>query len=358
MPSGPASTLTAMAGLGMACALFLAGCDQSKAVAAGPESPVATVEGESKASMEQATSDDWMLLIHGGAGVIRREQMSAEKELAYREGLQAALEGGASVLRDGGSALDAVEMAVILMEDNPLFNAGRGAVLTSDRTHEMDASIMDGRDRNAGAVAGVSTIRNPIRAARAVMEHSPHVMFSGEGAARFAAERGLATQEADWFTTPARLESLERVMRVRAENADKRGTVGAVALDGDGNLAAATSTGGMTAKAPGRVGDAPIIGAGTYADNNSCAVSATGHGEYFIRVGVARMICARIELSGADPGDAARETLDEVANLGGDGGVIVLTSDGDARLVFNTDGMFRGMIGKNHPLTTAIYGED
>lgn len=337
------------------------GCSRPEAVAEEPPAQLSAPETASTLPAmhaSEAASSDWILLIHGGAGVIRKDRMTAEKELAYREGLEAALAAGAAILREGGSALDAVEAAVVSMEDNPNFNAGRGAVLTSAYEHELDASIMDGRDRDAGAVAGVTNIRNPIRAARSVMEDSPHVMFAGKGAEAFAAEQGLATVEKDWFTTPGRLESLERVMKIRAEKADKRGTVGAVALDASGNLAAATSTGGMTAKAPGRVGDAPIIGAGTYADNESCAVSATGHGEYFIRVGVARMICARIAMEGLAPEVSAMAALDEVAELGGDGGVIVLTPDGEGRFAFNTEGMFRGVVGANHDLETGIYGED
>ena len=310
------------------------------------------------AKVEPVASDEWVLLIHGGAGVISRNNMTAAREAAYREGLERALEAGGSVLSEGGTALDAVEAAVVLLEDNSLFNAGKGAVLTADRTHELDASIMSGIDLNAGAVAGIRTTKNPIRAARAVMDRSEHVMFAAQGADRFAQDQGLEQVTNDYFTVSSRVKALDRVLKTRAENSDKRGTVGAVAIDVRGNLAAATSTGGMTAKIPGRVGDSPIIGAGNYADNGACAVSATGHGEYFIRVGVAQRICMEMEQGKATPGQAGADVLRRVADLGGDGGLIILSPAGDGAFVFDTPGMFRGVIRANGALSTSIYQDE
>lgn len=301
---------------------------------------------------------EWRLVIHGGAGVITRDGMSPEMEAAYTAALETALEAGADVLRSGGSALDAVEAAVIPMEDDPLFNAGFGAVMTANQEHELDASIMDGRDRNAGAVAGVKRVRNPIKAARAVMEQSEHVMFAGDGADTFAEGQGLDMVDNSYFYTERRQNALERVLKDRKRTAeDRHGTVGAVAIDKDGNLAAATTTGGMTAKAAGRIGDSPLIGAATYAENGACAVSATGHGEYFIRVGVAKTICDRVKLA-EDTIELASETaLGEVAELGGDGGVIVIGADGAFAFVFNSEGMYRGVVDPSGA-RTAIYGDD
>lgn len=288
---------------------------------------------------------EWRLVIHGGAGVILRENLTTEQEAAYTAALETALEAGAAVLRDGGSAVDAVQAAVIPMEDDPLFNAGIGAVFTAAEEHELDAAIMDGRERDAGAVAGVRRVKNPILAARAVMDESEHVMFAGLGADDFAEGIGLEMVENSHFDTERRRQSLQRVLERRARTAaEKHGTVGAIALDSRGNLAAATTTGGMTAKARGRVGDTPLIGAATYAENGVCAVSATGHGEYFIRVAVAKTICARAELAGEDIGAAAENALDQVAALGGDGGVVVMDGVGNFEYVFNSAGMYRGMI--------------
>lgn len=301
---------------------------------------------------------EWRLVIHGGAGVILRENLTAEREAAYTAALETALEAGAEVLRDGGSALDAVQAAVIPMEDDPLFNAGVGAVFTATAEHELDASIMSGAERDAGAVAGVKRVKNPILAARAVMEQSEHVMFAGAGADEFAESVGLEMVENTQFDTDSRRQSLERVLREQARNdADRHGTVGAVAIDADGNLAAATTTGGMTAKAAGRIGDSPLIGAATYAQNGVCAVSATGHGEYFIRVAVAKTICARVELAGESVGEAAQSALDQVADLGGDGGVVVIDGDGQYEYVFNSKGMYRGMIDPNG-METAIFEQE
>ncbi len=300
----------------------------------------------------------WRLVIHGGAGVMSPETMTPELDAAYRAALQTALQAGAEVLRKGGSALDAVEAAVLPMEDDPLFNAGLGAVFTATGTHELDAAIMDGRDRNGGAVAGVTRVRNPIRAARAVMEQSEHVMFAGAGADAFAEANGLDMVDNTYFDTDWRREALGRVLEEMARTAaDRHGTVGAIAMDAAGNLAAATTTGGMTAKPAGRVGDTPLIGAATYAENGVCAVSATGHGEYFIRVGVAKTICDRIKFGGEDAGIAAGATLDEVAALGGDGGVIVMDGDGRAHLLFNSVGMYRGTIDAD-TTSVAIYRDE
>lgn len=301
---------------------------------------------------------EWRLVIHGGAGVILRENMTPEREAAFKAALQRSMEAGAAILREGGSALDAVEAAVLVMEDDPLFNAGYGAVFTADGRHELDAAIMDGRDRNAGAVAGVTRVKNPIKAARAVMEKSEHVMFAGTGADNFAEAQGLEMVDNTYFDTDWRRQALERVLEERARTAaDRHGTVGAVAIDLQGNLAAATTTGGMTAKAPGRVGDTPLIGAATYAENGVCAVSATGHGEYFIRVGVAKTICDRVKLAGESITEAADAALAEVAALGGDGGVILIDADGNPGFSFNSAGMYRGVIDANGSMV-AIYGEE
>jgi L-asparaginase / beta-aspartyl-peptidase len=307
---------------------------------------------------DMTTPPEWRLVIHGGAGVILRENMTPEKEAAYLAALNEALEAGAAVLRGGGEAIDAVEAAVLVMEDNPLFNAGYGAVFTADERHELDAAIMDGRARNAGAVAGVTRVKNPIRAARAVMDKSEHVMFAAGGADAFAEANGLEMVDNTYFDTDWRREALRRVLDERTRSAaDRHGTVGAVAIDINGNLAAATTTGGMTAKAVGRVGDTPLIGAATYAENGVCAVSATGHGEYFIRVGVAKTICDRVKLLG-EPVDAAAEVaLDEVAALGGDGGVVVIDGQGVPGFVFNSAGMYRGVIDASGA-KVAIYGEE
>ena len=312
--------------------------------------------GSHARAQDGAEAPEWRIVIHGGAGVILRENLSAEQEAAYTAALKTALEAGAAILRDGGSAVDAVQAAVLPMEDDPLFNAGHGAVMTAAHEHELDASIMDGRARDAGSVAGVKRVKNPILAARAVMDKSEHVMFAGEGADAFAESVGLDMVENSYFTTERRLEALERVLDTRSRtDADRHGTVGAVAIDAEGNLAAATTTGGMTAKSPGRIGDSPLIGAATYAQNGICAVSATGHGEYFIRIGVAKTICARVELAGDSIEAAAENALGQVADLGGDGGVIVMGGDGQYAYVFNSKGMYRGMTDSTGEVETAIF---
>jgi beta-aspartyl-peptidase (threonine type) len=305
-----------------------------------------------------AVKPEWTLLIHGGAGVMRRAEMTPETDAAYRAGLTEALEAGSKVLANGGAALDAVQAAVLVLEDNPNFNAGKGAVLTREGVAELDASIMDGRDRSAGAVAQVRTVKNPIRAARYVMEQTGRVMFAGPDVDEMAAKAGLDIVPPDYFITPRRLDALKRAMAGDLQPMDRYGTVGAVAMDSKGNLAAATSTGGMNAKPAGRVGDSPIIGAGTYADNTSCAVSSTGDGEYFIRASVARMICARVEMQSMSAEQAAQATLDEVKALGGTGGVIVLSHDGSVALAMNTEGMFRGHADATGRKEVAIYTDE
>ena len=298
------------------------------------------------------------LVLHGGAGVIERKTMTDALEAEYRAKLTEARGAGYAILARGGTALDAVIAAVKILEDSPLFNAGKGAVFTADGTCELDASIMDGRTQAAGAIAGVRHIKNPITLARAVMEKSAHVMLTGDGAENFAKQQGFEFVPNDYFQTDSRRRQLETAQEREKQKAVGRptsaleadhfsrtaryGTVGCVALDQAGNLAAGTSTGGMTNKKFGRVGDAPIIGAGTYAHNATCAVSATGWGEYFIRVGVARDIAAQVEYKGATLADAASATLAKVAALGGDGGVICIDRAGRIALPFNTAGMYRG----------------
>ncbi|MCF8222256.1 MAG: isoaspartyl peptidase/L-asparaginase [Bacteroidales bacterium] len=281
---------------------------------------------------------EWALVIHGGAGVITRDLMTSERDSAYRSVLRAALKKGESVLAQRGTAIDAVEQTIHIMENSPLFNAGRGAVFTSEGTNEMDAAIMNGSDLNAGSVAGITGIKNPISAARAVMEESVHVMLSGKGAFEFAAAQGLEQVEPSYFYTDRRYKQL-----TEAVNNEKNGTVGCCALDKDGNLAAATSTGGMTNKKYNRIGDAPVIGAGTYANNATCAVSATGHGEYFIRWTVAHDISALMEYRDLSLQEAARLVInDKLVKAGGNGGVIAVDNMGNISMPFNSEGMFRG----------------
>ena len=321
----------------------------------------------------------WAIVVHGGAGVIERKDLSAGQEAAYRAALARATEAGAAVLKSGGSALDAVEAAIVLMEDDPLFNAGRGAVFTAAGRNELDAAIMDGRSLAAGSVAGVTRTRHPISLARRVMEKSAHVMLISTGADEFSREQGLEQVEPGWFYTARRWQALEKFLQDKglpvppkppgipvddasdelAHDEGKKGTVGVVALDVRGNLAAGTSTGGTTGKRWGRVGDSPIIGAGTYAANASCAVSATGTGEYFIRLTVAREICSLVELRGLGVQAAADEVVQKrLTALGGDGGGIALTPDGQAAWSFNTSGMYRARMAEGQPLTVGIYKDD
>ena len=302
------------------------------------------------------------IAIHGGAGVISRASMTADNERAYRADLERALDAGYAVLDKGGSSLDAVVAAVKILEDSPLFNAGKGAVFSHAGVNELDAAIMDGATQKAGAIAGVRHLRNPIEVARLVMERTPHVLLAGEGAEEFALEQGVKLVPGSYFYTERRWKQLEeaqkaeRTASVPANDIGYFGTVGAVAHDKDGNLAAATSTGGMTNKRWGRIGDSPIIGAGTYADNATCAVSATGSGEYFIRAVVAHEICARVRLSGVSAAEAARAVIHgKLQEIGGDGGVIVVDKDGALSLEFNTEGMFRAARDSGGRREVAIY---
>lgn len=294
-----------------------------------------------------------MLVVHGGAGTILRENMTAERERQYRETLTTAIRAGFDVLNEGGRSLDAVVAVITRLEDSPLFNAGKGAVFTNAGTNELDASIMDGRTGNAGAVAGVTRIKNPIVLARLVMEESPHVMLAREGAEAFAVEHGMDTVPVEYFYTEWRYQQLER-----AQADDTHGTVGVVALDQFGDLAAGTSTGGMTNKRWGRIGDSPIISAGTWASNDNCAVSGTGHGEFFIRNAVARDICARVEYLGESVEEAADFVINEkLAAQRADGGVIVLDRNGNFAATFNTPGMYRGWVGPDGTIVVRIYEE-
>ncbi len=293
----------------------------------------------------------WAIVIHGGAGTILKKNLTPETEKLYNQKLNEALEAGATVLENGGTSLDAVTAAITTMEDSPLFNAGKGAVFTAEGKNEMDASIMDGSNINAGAVAGVQTIKNPILAAREVMENSKHVILQGEGADIFAKEHGLEIEDSSYFFTQRRWESFKKV------NKNKFGTVGAVALDIHGNLAAGTSTGGMTNKMKGRVGDSPIIGAGTYADNESCAVSATGHGEYFIRNVVAYDIAALMKYSGVSLEEASNYVImKKLKDQNAEGGIIALDKAGNFVMTFNTKGMYRGYKNSNGFEEVLIYG--
>ena len=294
---------------------------------------------------------EYALAIHGGAGTIKKENMTPEREAAIREVLNEALTVGETILKNGGSSLDAVEATIMVMENSPYFNAAKGAVFTNAGTNEMDASIMDGRDKSAGAVGGVTVVKNPILAARAVKEKSNHVLLTGDGADEFAKEQGLEIVDPEYFFTQERWESLQKA---KANDLgfnggkdqfhdSKFGTVGAAALDKKGNLAAGTSTGGMTNKKYNRIGDSPIIGAGTYADNNTCAISSTGHGEFFIRYAVAHDISAMVEYKGTDFQKAADIVINEkLKAAGGDGGVIGVDKYGNVAMPFNTSGMYRG----------------
>ncbi len=331
----------------------------------------------------------WAIVVHGGAGVIERESMDADTEAAYRAALDGALETGGAILAAGGSSLDAIEAVIRDMEDDPLFNGGRGAVFTAEGRNELDASIMDGTTMNAGAVAGVTGIRHPISAARAVMENSRHVMLTGEGAEVFAHEQELEFVDPAFFFTERRWRSMERAVgdmglplpsrpegapepeEIREgaldilEREHRFGTVGVVALDQSGNIAAGTSTGGTTAKRWGRVGDSPVIGAGTYA-TPQCGVSATGTGEYFIRLNVAARICHELEFRSRTAGEVvsmAQDAADQVihgdlSDMGGDGGVIVLSSTGETAWSFNTPGMYGASWGNDREPVIAIYGDE
>ena len=346
------------------------------------------------AAAEAPAEPGWSLVIHGGAGLIERARILPETDSAVRAALDRALTAGSDVLAQGGNAMDAVQAAIVVLEDDPHFNAGHGAVFTYEGTNELDAAIMDGRDRAAGAIARAHYTRNPILLARKVFEESPHVMLSGEGADRFSAEMGLEQVENAYFGTPERKRQLEELKAKKVGWFDvdlKYGTVGAVARDAQGNVAAGTSTCGLTGKRYGRIGDSPLIGAGTYADNRSCAISATGAGEYFIRVGVAHEICTRIRLKAearaeflAQEAERGGTALDEAARakllanamtadevqaiadaviaemgaLGGSGGIIYLTPWGHQGYAFDTPGMYRGMASSSGARSVAVYGDE
>lgn len=314
--------------------------------------------------MSAANETPVAIALHGGAGTIERGAMSEELEATYRAFLDDAITRGYEELREGRSGLDVVVSVIQMMEDSPLFNAGRGAVYTWEGTHELDASIMHGDNLDAGAVAGVSTVKSPIALARAVMEDSPHVMLAGAGAEAFALERGFDPVPAEYFATERRRQALEAYKAneqagLKPEADHKFGTVGVVVLDQTGNLVAGTSTGGMTGKRWGRIGDSPVIGAGTYADNRGCAVSATGHGEYFIRHTVARDICARMQFGGVTLEEAASTVvMEELVAAAGEGGIVAVDPAGSVALVFNTPGMYRASINAAGRKVVAIYGED
>lgn len=303
----------------------------------------------------------WTLVIHGGAGSMARGKLDPEQDAPIRAALGQALDAGARTLADGGTALDAVAAAIMVLEDDLHFNAGRGATFTYKGVNELDASIMDGKTRSAGAITGTRYTRHPILLARAVMENSPHVMLSREGADEFSREQGLEQVDPDYFATPERWRQLEELKAKKLGWFDvdmKYGTVGAVAVDGAGNVAAGTSTGGLTGKRWGRIGDSPVIGAGNFADNRACAVSATGAGEFFIRIGVAHEIAARMRMKGEDAQTAADAVMAEVAELGGTGGVIVAAPDGSAVWSFNTPGMYRGRTSSDGERAIGIYGDE
>ena len=312
-----------------------------------------------------AADTKYALAIHGGAGTMTKEKLSPELERAYRDKLREAAEAGAKVLQTGGTALDAVTSAIVILEDSELFNAGKGAVFTAEGKNELDSSIMDGSNLNAGAVAGVTRVKNPILLAKAVMQFSPHVMLQGAGAESFAQQQGVVMVDPSYFYTQLRWQQLQNAKAAgKGATLDhdgdfKFGTVGAVALDSHGNLAAGTSTGGMTNKQFGRIGDSPIIGAGTYANNQSCAVSATGHGEYFIRATVARNICAQMEYGGKTLEQATQSiVMQQLVDMGGSGGVIAVDKDGNISLVFNTEGMYRASVSDKQALQIKIFRDE
>ena len=311
-------------------------------------------------------AEDFGLVVHGGAGTIERSKMTPEREHEYRSGIERALAAGYEILKRGGSSLDATGGAVRVLEDDPHFNAGKGAVFTNVGTNELDAAVMDGKTFKAGAVACLRHIKNPILLARLVMEKSGHVMMDGEGAEAFARENGIEIVDQKYFYTKERWDALEKVKAAEKRGAsgekkfiisdqDRHGTVGAVALDQHGDLAAATSTGGTTNKRAGRVGDSPVIGAGTYANNATCAVSATGDGEYFIRATVGHDISALMEYRGMSLKEAAQTVLDKVAKLGGTGGLIAIDRRGNIALPFNTSGMYRGYADPSGKFVIEIY---
>jgi beta-aspartyl-peptidase (threonine type) len=301
----------------------------------------------------------WKLVVHGGAGIIERSRIPPEQDRAFRAGLDRALAAGEAILSGGGRSIDAVEAAIRALEDDPNFNAGRGAVFTYDGRNELDAAIMDGSDRSAGAVTGVTTTRHPVSLARAVKDHSAHVFLRGRGADQFSREQGLEQVDNSWFATEERRRQLDEMKANKASSFDvdlKYGTVGAVALDSNGHVAAATSTGGLTGKRWGRIGDSPIIGAGTYADDGSAAVSATGSGEYFIRALAAYQVAERVKIGGESLSQALGDALADVQSLGGTGGMIAVAPTGEMAWGFTTPGMYRGKADSNGR-KVALYSE-
>ncbi|HEX2975805.1 MAG TPA: isoaspartyl peptidase/L-asparaginase [Bacteroidales bacterium] len=312
----------------------------------------ATADNSSDSNAQQ--KKEWAIVIHGGAGVITRDNMTPELDSTYRAALREAINTGIKILSEGGTALEAVEKTINVMEDNPLFNAGKGAVFTHDGKNELDAAIMDGSTLAAGSVACVTDIKNPITAARYVMTKSEHVMLTGAGASEFAKEQGLEIVPPSYFYTEKRFSELQRILKE-----EKHGTVGCCALDKNGNLAAGTSTGGMTNKRYNRVGDAPIIGAGTYANNNTCAVSATGHGEFFIRWTVAHDISALMEYKGLSLTEASNLVVnDKLVKAGGSGGIISVDKSGNISMPFNSEGMFRGFASSDGNSGVYIYKDE
>lgn len=313
-----------------------------------------TNSSEKQADEKVEKKQEWAIVVHGGAGVITRERMTPEMDKNYRAALKSAIDTGVKILAGGGTALEAVERTINIMENDPLFNAGKGAVFTHEGKNELDAAIMDGSNLEAGSVAGVTDIKNPVTAARYVMTNSPHVMLSGAGASEFAREQGLDIVDPDYFRTDRRYNEIQEILK-----REKNGTVGCCALDKNGNLAAGTSTGGMSNKRYNRIGDAPIIGAGTYANNATCAVSATGHGEFFIRWTVAHDISALMEYRGLSLKEASELVINEkLVKAGGSGGVICVDKDGNVSLPFNSEGMFRGFATADGKSGIFIYKDE
>lgn len=328
----------------------------------------AVAEDSNTIAKEVQSSENYAIVIHGGAGTILKKNMTPEKEAAYTTKLEEAIKVGYEILKNGGTSLEAVEKTINILEDSPLFNAGKGAVFTNEGTNELDASIMDGSTLNAGAVAGVKKVKNPINLARAVMANSPHVMLSGAGAEQFAKEQGLVLADPDYFFTEQRFKALQKIKEKEEKQTQsvsfydpmikdsKYGTVGCVALDKNGNIAAGTSTGGMTNKKWNRIGDSPIIGSGTYANNKTCGVSSTGWGEYFIRGQVAYDISAMMEYKEVSLKEATQKVIQEkLTQLGGTGGVVALDHQGNISMEFNTLGMYRASINTKGDLHIAIY---
>lgn len=305
----------------------------------------------------QKQQNKYAIVIHGGAGNILKKNMTPEKEKTYHETLLKAVLIGDSILKNGGSSLDAVEQTIHILENSPLFNAGKGAVFTHHETNELDASIMYGKDLNAGAVAGVKDIKNPISAARKVMEESEHVLLSGKGASKFAKLQGLKIVDSNYFFTQKRWDYLQKILHkeIKMKQSDKHGTVGCVALDVNGNITAGTSTGGMTNKKFGRIGDSPIIGAGTYANNQTCGISCTGHGEFFIRLAVAKDISNMIEYNNVKLEEAGNQMIEKLNKIGGKGGFIGIDKYGNIIMNMNTSGMYRACSGSNTKTETFLY---